>query len=154
MATAVQVVLQQDVDNLGHSGDIVKVRAGYARNFLIPRGFAVIANRASIARIDEIRKLALVRAAKELEAAKEFATKLESVAIKLERAVGEENKMFGSVTAKDIEEAYAALGHTFDRRGIQLAEPIKTLGLHDVALKLHRDIQVKLKVEVIKKVGG
>lgn len=151
MATAIQVVLQLDVDNLGHSGDVVKVRTGFARNFLIPRGMAVVASKANIARVDDIKKAAKVRAAKELEEAREVAGKLENVAVKLERAVGEENKMYGSVTSKDIEEAFAAVGFQFDRKDIELVEPIKTLGLHDVPLKLHREVRVTLKVEVIKK---
>ncbi|MGE0322106.1 MAG: 50S ribosomal protein L9 [Polyangiaceae bacterium] len=151
MATAIQVVLHQDVENLGNSGDVVKVRPGYARNYLIPRGLAVVANKASIARVEDIKKAAKARAAKQLEEAREFATKLENVAIKLERAVGDENKMYGSVTGKDIEEAYAALGYEFDKKDVELSEPIKTLGLHDVPLRLHREVRVTLKVEVIKK---
>ncbi len=151
MATAIQVVLQRDVDNLGDSGDVVKVRTGFARNFLIPRGMAVVATKANIARVADIKKAAKVRAAKELEEAREVAGKLENVAVKLERAVGDENKMYGSVTSKDIEEAFAAAGFQFDRKDIELADPIKTLGLHDVPLKLHRDVRVTLKVEVIKK---
>ena len=110
MATAIQVVLQRDVDNLGDSGDVVKVRTGFARNFLIPRGMAVVATKANIARVADIKKAAKVRAAKELEEAREVAGKLENVAVKLERAVGDENKMYGSVTSKDIEEAFAAAG--------------------------------------------
>ncbi len=151
MATALQVVLQLDVDNLGSSGDVVKVRPGYARNYLIPRGFAVMASKANIARIDEIKQAAKARAAKELEEAREFGAKLEHVAIKIERAVGGENKMYGSVTAKDIEEAYAELGHVFERKHLELADPIRTLGLHDVPLRVHREVRVVLKVEVIKK---
>ncbi|MEZ4374906.1 MAG: 50S ribosomal protein L9 [Polyangiaceae bacterium] len=110
-----------------------------------------MANKASIARVEDIKKAAKARAAKQLEEAREFATKLENVAIKLERAVGDENKMYGSVTGKDIEEAYAALGYQFDKKDVELSEPIKTLGLHDVPLRLHREVKVTLKVEVIKK---
>ena len=145
------VILTEDVPHLGNMGDLVTVKAGYGRNYLIPRGLAVVANKASIARVEDIKKAAKARAAKQLEEAREVATKLETVAIKLERAVGDENKMYGSVTSKDIEEGYAALGYEFDKKDVELPEPIKTLGLHDVPLRLHREVKVMLKVEVIKK---
>lgn len=153
MASAIKVVLEQDVDNLGGSGDVVRVRPGYARNFLIPRGLAVPATHANLARVDELKRAAEARAQKTLEEAKELAKKLEAVSIKLERAVGDENKMYGSVTAKDIEEAYAAQHSlSFDKRKLTLAEPIKTLGLAEVPLKLHPEVMAKLRVEVVK--GG
>jgi large subunit ribosomal protein L9 len=151
MATAIKVVLQQDVDNLGTSGEVVRVRPGYARNFLIPRGLAAPATERNLARVDELKKAAAERAAKVLEAAKATAQKLEAARVKLERAVGEENKMYGSVTTKDIEEAYAAIGIEIDRRKVLLPEPIKTLGLHEVGIKLHGDVTAQLRVEVVKK---
>jgi large subunit ribosomal protein L9 len=151
MATAIKVVLQQDVDNLGTSGEVVRVRPGYARNFLIPRGLAAPATERNLARVDELKKAAADRAAKVLEAAKATAQKLEAARVKLERAVGEENKMYGSVTTKDIEEAYAAIGIEIDRRKVLLPEPIKTLGLHEVGIKLHGDVTAQLRVEVVKK---
>ncbi len=151
MATAIKVVLEQDVESLGGSGDVVRVRPGYARNFLIPRGLAVPATTANLARVDELKRAAVVRAEKAKEEAQELAKKLGAASIKLERAVGEENKMYGSVTAKDIEEAYAAQHSlSFDKRKLHLAEPIKTLGLSEVTLKLHSDVTVQLRVEVVK----
>ena len=150
MATPIQVVLQDEVESLGQSGDVVRVRPGFARNFLIPRGLAVLATKANISRIAEVRRLAGIKAEKALAAAKEFSKKIEATAVKLERAVGAENKMFGSVTSKDIEEAFVAAGFSIERKNILLEEPIKTLGLHDVKVKLHRDVEATLKVEVRK----
>src|SRR5215471_910402 len=150
MATQIHVVLQQDVQNLGKSGDLVRVRPGYARNFLIPRGLAMPATAGNMARIEDLRQKARARAAKELTQAQETAKKLESLSVKIARAVGEENKMYGSVTSKDVEEAFAALGVEIDRKKISLAEPIKTLGLSEVPIKLHHDVTAKLRVEVVK----
>jgi len=150
MATQIHVVLQQDVQNLGKSGDLVRVRPGYARNFLIPRGLAAPATAGNLARIEDLRQRARARAAKELTQAQETAKKLESVSVKIARAVGEENKMYGSVTSKDIEEAFGAIGVELDRKKIALDEPIKTLGLSEVPIKLHHDVIAKLRVEVVK----
>ena len=150
MATPIKVVLQADVDNLGESGDVVRVRPGYARNFLIPRGLAAPATTANLARVDEIKRLAAARSEKELAAAQEIAKKLEGLSVKISRAVGDEEKMYGSVTVRDIEDAYRAAGVEIDRKRVQLAEPIKLLGVHEVALKLHPKVSVQLKVEVVK----
>jgi large subunit ribosomal protein L9 len=150
MATPIKVVLQEDVDNLGSSGDVVRVRPGYARNFLIPRALALPATDANLARVEDLKRAAKVKADKALGAAQEVAKKLEAVSVKIERAVGEENKMYGSVTARDIEEAYAAAGLELDRKKIQLADPIKQLGLHEVPIKLHPNVTASLRVEVVK----
>ena len=150
MATQIHVVLQQDVQNLGKSGDLVRVRPGYARNFLIPRGLAMPATAGNVARIEDLRQRARARAAKDLVSAQETAKKLESLSVKIARAVGEENKMYGSVTSKDVEEAFAAIGVEIDRKKIALPEPIKTLGLSEVQIKLHHDVIAKLRVEVVK----
>lgn len=151
MATAIRVVLQEDVDNLGTSGDVVRVRPGYARNYLIPRGLAVPATNANLARVDELKRVAAARAEQILAEAKELAQKLEAVSVKLERAVGEENKMYGSVTSRDIEDAYKEQhGLELDRKRLALAEPIKQLGLTEVPLKLHPTVTATLRVEVVK----
>jgi large subunit ribosomal protein L9 len=150
MATPIKVVLKEGVDKLGESGDVVRVRPGFARNYLIPRGLAVPATPGNLARVDDLKRLAKAKAQKELAAAQEVAKKLDGISVKITRAVGEENKMYGSVTVRDIEEAYQAVGVEIDRKRLQLAEPIKSLGLHDVPLKLHPEVSVQLKVEVIK----
>jgi large subunit ribosomal protein L9 len=151
MANAIRVVLQDSVDTLGDSGDVVKVRPGFARNYLFPRGIAVPATEANLARIGELKKQAGIRAEKHLVEARELAKKLEASAVKLERAVGEENKMYGSVTAKDVEEAFAAIGLVVDRRKLDLAEPIRRLGLTEVPVKIHPEVTATLRVEVVKK---
>ena len=132
MATATKVLLQADVDNLGTGGEIVKVRPGFARNFLLPRGLAVPVTAKNLARVEELKKAAAERKQKELVLAQEVAKKLEGASVKIARSAGEEGKMFGSVTTKDISEAFAAIGVSVDRRQIQLAEPIKQIGTFDV----------------------
>jgi large subunit ribosomal protein L9 len=151
MANPIKVVLQKDVPNLGPGGQIVRVRPGYARNYLIPRGLAARATEQNLRHIDELKRLAAVRADRELAEAQAIAQKLQAASAKLERAVGEENRMYGSVTAKDIEHAFAELGLTVDRRKIELAEPIKTLGPHEVPIKLHPEVKAVLRIEVVKK---
>jgi large subunit ribosomal protein L9 len=150
MANQVRVVLQQDVDNLGAGGDVVAVKPGYARNYLIPRGMAMPATAGNLARVEELKRQAASRAAQDLEEAKQLKAKLEGTSVKLERSVGDEAKMYGSVTAKDIEEAYKELGLKIERRKIALSEPIKELGLSDVKVKLHAQVEANLRVEVVK----
>ena len=152
MASAIRVVLQDDVAHLGTSGDVVRVRPGYARNYLIPRGLAALATEAALARVQELKRQAEERVKERLGEAQALKAKLEATSIKLERSVGEENKMYGSVTVKDIEEAYQQLGVEVDRRKVLLAEPIKSLGLHEVSVKLHPEVSAQLRVEVVKKV--
>ena len=150
MATMIQVVLQSDMGNLGKSGDVVRVRPGYARNFLIPRGLAMPATAGNVARIEEIKHQAAARVASELAEAQATAKKLEAVSVKIARPVGEENKIFGSVTSRDIEEAFRAAGVTVERKRIHLPEPLKALGLAEVEVKLHPQVSAKLRVEVVK----
>ncbi len=151
MANPIKVVLEKDVPNLGTGGQVVRVRPGYARNYLIPRGLAGPATEQNLKRIDELKRLAEQRTQQELSQADQLAQKLGAASIKLERAVGEENRMYGSVTAKDIEQAFSELGLEVDRRKIELGEPIKTLGLHEVPIRLHAQVKAVLKVEVVKK---
>jgi len=127
MATATKVLLQADVENLGSGGEIVRVRPGFARNFLLPRGLAVPATAGNLARVEDLKKAAAGRKQAEMIEAQELAKKLEGSAVKITRAAGDEGKMFGSVTSKDIGDAFEKLGVTIDRKKIQLAEPIKTL---------------------------
>jgi large subunit ribosomal protein L9 len=150
MATQIHVVLQEDVDNLGTGGSVVRVRPGFARNYLIPRGLALPATKGNLARVEELRRISARKADAELASANELKSKLEAISVKVERAVGDDGRMYGSVTAKDIEEAYAAQKLSFDRKKLQLAEPIKALGLSDVPVKLHAKVTATLRVEVIK----
>jgi len=151
MATATKVLLQADVENLGTGGEIVRVRPGFARNFLLPRGLAVPATPGNLARVEDLKKAAQTRKQAEMVEAQELAKKLEGSAVKIARAAGDEGKMFGSVTTKDIGDAFEKIGVTIDRKKIQLPEPIKQLGTFEVPLKLHGSVSVTLKVEVIKK---
>jgi len=151
MASPIRVLLQDNVENLGQSGDVVRVRPGYARNYLIPRGLAVPATPGNLARVDQLKKQATARADQALSAAKELGDKLLGVSVKIERAVGEEGKMYGSITTRDIEEAFLEKGIELDKRKIQLSEPIKTLGEFQVGVKLQANVSATLRIEVVKK---
>jgi large subunit ribosomal protein L9 len=151
MATAIKVLLQSDVDGLGTGGQVVRVRPGYARNFLLPRGLALPATTGNMARVDELKKRAGAIKQKDLEAAQEVQKKLDGVSVKIARSVGQEGKMYGSVTAKDIGDAFEAAGVPIDRKKIQLPEPLRALGAVEVPLKLHSELVATLKVEVVKK---
>lgn len=150
MATNVKVLLQSDVDNLGVGGEVVRVRAGYARNFLLPRGLALPATAGNLSRVEELKKAALSRKKQEREVAEQLAQKLGALSISVARAVGEEGKMYGSVTAKDVADAAARAGIEVDRRRITLGDPIKQLGTFQVTVKLHPEVTATLKVEVVK----
>jgi large subunit ribosomal protein L9 len=150
MAVAIQVVLQREVHNLGESGDIVKVRPGYARNFLYPRSLALPATSGNLARVEDFRRLARARAEAARKEALATADQVSAVSVKIVRAVGEENKMYGSVTSRDIEQAYAEKGITLDRKQLDLPEPIRTLGLTEVKVRLYADVIAVLRVEVVK----
>jgi large subunit ribosomal protein L9 len=151
MATTLQVILQSDVPNLGSSGELVKVRPGFARNFLLPRNLAVPATTAQINRLNHDKAVALARAEKNKKEAKELAEKIGALKVTLARSVGEDEKLFGSVTAKEIENEVKKLGVTFDRKKMHLAEPLKALGTFEIPVKLMADVTATLKVEVVKK---
>jgi large subunit ribosomal protein L9 len=151
MPATIQVILQHDVDNVGKSGELVKVRPGFARNFLLPRELAVPATTAQVHRIDHERAVALAKSEKLKKEAKELASKLNGLEIKIVRAAGEDDKLFGSVTAKEIETAVKAKGFDVDRKKMHLPEAIKALGAFEIPLKLMSDVTATLKVEVVKK---
>lgn len=144
-----KVILQQDVPNLGRVGEIVKVRDGYARNYLVPNGLAVIADERNKTRLAHQRRQAEAKAAREIGKSKALADKLASTAVSIRREAGDDGKLFGSVTNRDIAEAYAAEGFELDRRNIILEEPIRNIGVFSVPVKLHRDVQATVKVYVI-----
>jgi large subunit ribosomal protein L9 len=151
MPATIQVILQHDVDNVGKSGELVKVRPGFARNFLLPRSLAVPATTAQVHRIDHERAVALAKSEKLKKESKELATKLNGLEIKITRAAGEDDKLFGSVTAKEIESAIKAKGFTVDRKKMHLPEAIKALGTFEIPLKIMTDVTATLKVEIVKK---
>ena len=151
MPATIQVILQHDVDNVGKSGELVKVRPGFARNFLLPRSLAVPATTAQVHRIDHERAVALAKSEKVKKEARELAAKLNGLEIKITRAAGEDDKLFGSVTAKEIETAVKAKGFDIDRKKMHLPEAIKALGTFEIPVKLVSDVTATLKVEVVKK---
>lgn len=144
-----EVILKQDVDNLGLRGDVVKVADGYARNYLLPKKFAMQATEANKAVIEQMKAAAARRSAAEKVVAEEFAAKLAPVALSFTRKSGEEGHLFGSVTAADIAAELAAKGFEIDRRKIAIAEPIKTVGETTVGIKLHREVIAQIKVTVV-----
>jgi large subunit ribosomal protein L9 len=146
-----QVILREDLENLGKSGEVVTVRPGYGRNYLIPQGLAVTATKADVARVAHEKRVIAARNAKLQKDAQAEADRLNQVSVSIAVAVGEEDKMYGSVTAKDIAEAYREKGVTVDSKKLVLDEPIKTLGLSEVTVKLAHGVTATLKVWVVKK---
>jgi large subunit ribosomal protein L9 len=144
-----EVILKEDVDNLGHRGDVVKVAEGYGRNFLLPRKLAMQATEANKAVIEQMKSAAARRSATEKAVAEALLVKLEPVVLSFTRKSGEEGRLFGSVTSADIAAELASKGFEIDRRKIQLAEPLKTVGDFNVGVKLHREVTAHLKVKVV-----
>jgi large subunit ribosomal protein L9 len=144
-----EVLLVQPVEGLGGEGDQVKVRAGYARNFLIPRKIAVTLNAANKKHIDALKKRRAEREQQELSGAQEVAKKLEKTSLAFAVKTGEGGKMFGAITANDIHDKLVASGITIDKRKIHLFNPVKTLGKHEVKIKLHADVSVDLPFDVV-----
>jgi large subunit ribosomal protein L9 len=151
MATQIKVLLKNDVPSLGTGGEIVRVRPGFARNFLLPRGLAVPATAGNLARVEDLKRQVASQAKLELEQANAAAAQIGGVSVTIARAVGEEGKMYGSVTTKDIEDAFAAQGVKIDRKKIVSADAIKSLGSFEVPIKLHGNVTATLKVNVVKK---
>ena len=143
-----QIILQEDVEKLGHRGQVVEVAEGYARNYLLPRKLALPVSSGSLKQLEQIKRALAKREATEREGAQKQAELLGALTIDFARKAGENDQMFGSVTAADIAEALAAQGYTVDKRRIQLDQPIKTLGEYQVPAKLHREVTASLKVVV------
>lgn len=146
-----QLILREDVDNLGRAGELVNVKPGYGRNFLLPKGLAVLATPKNVANVEHEKRMAAGRAAKARKGAEDVATRIEGAQINIARQVGEEDKLFGSVSGRDIAEALAEQGITIDHRKVHLQEPIKALGMHEVKIKLAAEVQATVKVWVVKK---
>ena len=143
-----KVILADDVRGLGHRGDTVTVKPGYARNFLFPEGFAYEATDANLRRLSEEKKKYDERILGEKKVAEEVAGKVSGLTITISKKAGEGDQLYGSVTASEIADALAAKGITLDRRRVELEEPIKRLGTHTVHIRLHRDVATELTVEV------
>jgi len=145
-----EVILREDIDKLGNRGEVVKVAAGYARNYLLPKRLAVAATAANKNIVEQERQAALRREAVERGQAEEQGKLLSSVVLVSVQKAGEQDQLFGSVTAKDIAELLARQGFEIDRRKIVLPEPIKTLGEHIINIKLFRDVLAPVKLQVNK----
>jgi len=144
----VQLILREDVMNLGEAGDLVRVKPGYARNFLVPQGKADLATESNIKRLEHQKRVVSEKLAKELKDVKAVAGKFHGMVLEIEVNAGSEGKLFGSVTAAQISQLLAERGFEIDRRRITLAEPIRLVGEHTVSLKLHRDFSVDVKIQV------
>ena len=145
-----EVILRESVEKLGHPGDVVKVSPGFARNYLLPRGIAYEATPGNLKRIAQEKER--LEAAENLRraAAQEVATKLEPISLTFSARVGEEGKLFGSVTSADIAQQLEAQGVHIEKRMIDLHEPLRALGVYKVPVKLHADVKAEIKVWVIK----
>lgn len=143
-----KLILREDVYNLGKGGELVEVKPGYGRNYLIPRGMAVLANPKNIREVEHQKAVAAAKAAKLKASAEAIAKRLSDTPLSFKRKVGEQDKLYGSVTAMDLAEALAGRGVQIDRRAIDLPEPLKTLGDFEVGVKLHSDVVGKVKVKV------
>jgi len=144
-----KVILQETMDGVGHLGDLLDVEDGYARNFLLPRKKAVLADSRSIKAFEHIKRVAGERAKKEKLEIETHAKSISALSLTMQAQVGKDDKMFGSITVKDIAEKMLEQGFTVDRRKIQLDEPLKTLGDHVVPVKLHRDVTAQLKLRIV-----
>jgi large subunit ribosomal protein L9 len=144
-----EVILKEDVANLGHRGDVVKVADGYGRNFLLPRKLAMQATEANKSVIEQMKLSAARRSATEKVQAEELVVKLQPVVLSFTRKSGENGQLFGSVTSADIAADLAGKGFEVDRRKIQLSDPLKSLGDFTVAIKLHREVTAHIKVQVL-----
>ncbi|MFB7946749.1 50S ribosomal protein L9 [Kitasatospora phosalacinea] len=145
-----KIILTHEVPGLGSAGEIVEVKDGYARNFLVPRGFAIRWTKGGQKDVDAIRRARKIHAIQTLEAANEVKAKLEGLQVKLAVRSGDAGRLFGSVTQADVVEAIkAASGPAVDKRAVAIASPIKTVGSHKVSVKLHADVQANLDVNVV-----
>ena len=148
----IKVILRQDVTDLGATGDVVTVKPGYARNFLLPQGLAFEATSANIKRLDEDKRRSEAKSKKERLEANRRAAQLENVSLTFQANAGEEGKLFGSITSADIADRLneGDLDFTIDKRDIELDEAIKALGEYDVTIRLHTEVKPQIKIQVVK----
>ena len=148
-----KVILQENVEGLGYLGDVLTVADGYARNFLLPRKKAVLAEERQVKLLQHLKRQIDQKVKKELEALGDIGKQMSNVSLTFEVQTGKDDKLFGSVTSKDIAEQLASQGMTVDRRKIQLPQPLKELGTFPVPIKLHRDVVTKINVTLVKQAG-
>jgi len=146
-----KVILQENVEGLGYLGDVLTVAKGYARNYLLPRKKAVVAEERQVKLLQHVKRQIDQKAKKELESLGESGKNLSKISLTFEVQTGKDDKLFGSVTSKDVAERLAAQGVEVDRRKIHLPQPLKELGTFSVAIKLHRDVVPKISVTLVKK---
>lgn len=144
-----KIILREDISGLGNSGDMVSVRDGYARNYLLPKNMAVVATDKNVRQMEHEKRVIAAHQAKLRASATAVAEKLASVQLSIARKVGDQDKLYGSVTALDIADALAEKGVRIDRREIVLDEPIKAIGSYDISIRLHHDVTGKVKLEVV-----
>jgi len=143
-----QVILREDISNLGKSGELVSVKPGYGRNFLIPQGLAVLATERNVRQVEHHKKVIAARNAKLQKDAQSVADKIASLSVRIERQTGEGGKLYGSISTRDVEEAVRALGVTIDRKKLVIESPIKNTGEYTVELKLGQGVVGKIKLTV------
>jgi large subunit ribosomal protein L9 len=145
-----KLILTQEVSGLGSPGDLVEVKDGYGRNYLVPRGYAILATKGAEKQVAQLRRAREVREVRDLGQAKAIAGELAALNVELRSRAGREGRLFGSVTAADIADAVtAAGGPSLDRRRIELTSPIKSVGTHTVSIRLHPDVAAQVTVEVV-----
>src|SRR5688572_20984484 len=147
--TLMKVILTEEIRGLGTRGDVVNVKDGYARNFLLPKNLAREATAGNLKQIEHERRKWGLLAQQEKEAAQKSANAVKGMKIQIEKRVGEHGHLFGSVTANEIADALEAKGVTVDKRRIELGSPIKNIGVHDVEVRLHKDVSAQIQVEVV-----
>ncbi|HEY0351747.1 MAG TPA: 50S ribosomal protein L9 [Gemmatimonadales bacterium] len=145
----IEVILREDIKTLGQAGEMVRVKPGYARNYLLPQGLAYEATEGNKKRIAAETRVRSAKNQAERTEAERFAATLNGVTLTLSGKAGEEGKLFGSITSQDIAEALARQGYTVDRRRIELEHPIKSIGTHTVAVRLHPEVNAELRVSVV-----
>jgi len=144
------VILRQDVDNLGRAGELVSVKDGYARNYLLPRGLAYLASEGNRRRIEAESRQRAKQAGAQIESAREVAARLEAASITFTMKAGEGDRLFGSVTAADVADRLHAEGFPVDKKAVELHEPIKALGVFKVPVRLHHEVKPEVRVWVVK----
>jgi large subunit ribosomal protein L9 len=144
----VKLILREAIPSLGEAGDLVQVKVGYARNYLLPKGKAVLATEGRVRELEHHRRVVMEKVAKELKDLEALRDRLQSVALAVSARAGDEGRLFGSVTAAQIADLLAEKGFEIDRRKIALDEPIKELGEHSVPIRLHRDVTAEVRLAV------